>query len=139
MAMSETHTKQVILVRTDLNMPPGKVAAQVAHASVSFLTTRQVEFDKIPPDDEVHSVAAFSAAEWEWMKGDGFTKIVLQVLDENFLRFYQQAAYGAGLTAHLITDSGRTVFDGVPTVTCLAIGPDESEKIDKVTGHLELL
>jgi PTH2 family peptidyl-tRNA hydrolase len=127
MAMSETHTKQVILVRTDLNMPPGKVAAQVAHASVSFLTT------------EVHSIAAFSAAEWEWMKGDGFTKIVLQVLDENFLRFYQQAAYGAGLTAHLITDSGRTVFDGVPTVTCLAIGPDESEKIDKVTGHLELL
>ena len=44
-----------------------------------------------------------------------------------------------GLEVHLITDSGKTEFHGQPTRTCLAIGPDETEKIDPVTGHLELL
>jgi PTH2 family peptidyl-tRNA hydrolase len=39
----------------------------------------------------------------------------------------------------LIIDSGKTEFGGVPTKTCLAIGPDYSEKIDKVTGNLKLL
>jgi PTH2 family peptidyl-tRNA hydrolase len=48
-------------------------------------------------------------------------------------------AITAGLQVHLITDSGKTEFHGQPTRTCLAIGPDESSKIDAVTGHLELL
>ena len=45
----------------------------------------------------------------------------------------------AGLEVHLITDSGKTEFHGEPTQTCLAIGPDDSEKIDAITGRLELL
>ncbi len=48
-------------------------------------------------------------------------------------------AISAGLQVHLITDSGKTEFHGQPTRTCLAIGPDESSRIDTVTGHLELL
>ena len=44
-----------------------------------------------------------------------------------------------GLEVHLITDSGRTEFHGQSTRTCLAIGPDDALKIDRVTGHLELL
>jgi PTH2 family peptidyl-tRNA hydrolase len=44
----------------------------------------------------------------------------------------------AGLEVHIITDSGRTEFKE-PTKTCLAIGPDLSEKIDTITGHLKLL
>ncbi len=39
----------------------------------------------------------------------------------------------------LITDAGRTEFHGEPTNTTLAIGPDYSEKIDKITGGLPLL
>ena len=48
-------------------------------------------------------------------------------------------ALEAGLEVHLITDSGRTEFHGQPTRTCLAIGPDEADKIDAITGHLQLL
>ena len=39
----------------------------------------------------------------------------------------------------LITDAGLTEFHGVPTKTCLGIGPWESEEIDKITGELSLL
>jgi len=39
----------------------------------------------------------------------------------------------------LITDSGKTEFHGQPTRTCLAIGPDVADKIDPITGQLELL
>ena len=48
-------------------------------------------------------------------------------------------ALDAGLEVHLITDSGKTEFHGEATDTCLAIGPDEAEKIDEITGNLELL
>jgi PTH2 family peptidyl-tRNA hydrolase len=39
---------------------------------------------------------------------------------------------------HLITDRGLTEFGGVPTRTCLAVGPDYYDLIDPVTGDLEL-
>ena len=45
----------------------------------------------------------------------------------------------AGLTVHMVVDSGKTEFDGIPTKTCLAIGPHEASKIDKITGNLKLL
>lgn len=48
-------------------------------------------------------------------------------------------AIEAGLEVHLITDSGKTEFHGEPTNTCLAIGPDLAEKIDPITGELQLL
>ena len=44
-----------------------------------------------------------------------------------------------GLEVHMITDTGKTEFHGVPTNTCLAIGPDEASKIDAITGGLKLL
>ncbi len=43
-----------------------------------------------------------------------------------------------GLTVHIITDSGKTEFHGVPTKTCLCIGPNEVSKIDVVTKNLKL-
>jgi PTH2 family peptidyl-tRNA hydrolase len=48
------------------------------------------------------------------------------------------AAEQAGLVCHVITDSGWTEFAGVPTKTCLAIGPDWCDMIDPVTSHLKL-
>jgi PTH2 family peptidyl-tRNA hydrolase len=72
-------------------------------------------------------------------KQQGRSKVCCRVDSEEELMQIHDKALGAGLEVHLITDSGRTEFHGQPTRTCLAIGPDEAEKIDAITGHLPLL
>jgi peptidyl-tRNA hydrolase len=49
------------------------------------------------------------------------------------------AAQTAGVRSSLITDAGLTEFAGVPTNTCVAIGPAWNEKVDAITGALKLL
>ena len=58
---------------------------------------------------------------------------------EEELMAIHHKAVEAGLEVHLIRDSGKTELHGVPTRTCLAIGPDEAQKIDEITGALQLL
>ncbi len=111
--------KQVILVRQDLKLPKGKLAAQCAHASV----------DAVLKSDRKLVNA--------W-KEEGMAKIVLKVKDEKELVKYFQKAKDEGLTASLITDAGRTVV-APGTKTCAGIGPDKEEKIDQITGELALL
>lgn len=125
--------KQVIVVRKDLNMRKGKLAAQVAHASVGSLTKFMYKNDEymniyIPKDTPMYS----------WLKGR-FVKIVVSCDSELELFTIKSSAEAEGLLTVLITDAGLTEFDGVPTNTCLAIGPDEEEKINKITSHLKLL
>lgn len=127
--MSEV--KQVIVMRADLKsadgkkVRTGKLIAQGAHASVSFLTRK------------IQSGKKLSEVENEWCNGR-FAKICLKVESEQELNEIHQKALCAGLESHLIIDSGLTEFNGVPTKTCLAIGPDYSSKIDKITGNLSL-
>ncbi len=118
MAADEEY-KQVILVRMDLRLPKGKLAAQVAHASVEAVskTDRKI-LDR-----------------WN---SDGAKKVVLKVADEKELFGYLEQARSAGLKTALITDAGRTVLQP-GTTTCLGIGPDAESKIDKVTGSLKVL
>lgn len=111
--------KQVILVRDDLKLPKGKLGAQCAHASVEAV----MRSDK-------HKVG-------DWLD-IGQKKVVLKVADEKELIHYFQKAKDKGFTASLITDAGRTVL--VPgTKTCVAIGPDDEEEIDKITGNLKMM
>lgn len=111
--------KQVILVRHDLQLPKGKLAAQVAHASVEAV---------LKSDEKIVKA---------WRR-EGMAKIVLKVKDEVALIQYFQKAKDQGLTASLITDAGRTVI-APGTKTCVGIGPAESVEIDKVTGNVPLL
>lgn len=120
--------KQVIVVRRDLGMRRGKEIAQGSHAAMAFLS-RQLQGGK----NEIK----LSEAAREWIESS-FTKVCVRVDNEEELLEIKEKAEQAGLEVHLITDSGRTEFGGVPTKTCLAIGPDESEKIDAITGHLKL-
>lgn len=119
--------KQVIVMRTDLNMRKGKMIAQGAHASMAWLS-RKIQTP----------LANFSKAEAEWMTGL-FTKVCVRANSEEELLDVYAKAKQLGLTTHLIEDSGLTEFHGIPTKTCLAIGPDYSYKIDAVTGDLKLL
>jgi PTH2 family peptidyl-tRNA hydrolase len=71
--------------------------------------------------------------------GGSFAKVCVRCNSEEELMAIHDKAIEMGLEVHLITDSGRTKFQGQPTRTCLVIGPDDVSKIDLVTGHLELL
>lgn len=123
-------TKQVIVIRRDLGMRRGKEIAQGCHSSIAFLTRKLQSGAKI-------SLSSFSKPVQEWIES-GFAKVCVQVQSEEELLEVYQNAKNAKLEAHLVTDSGRTEFDGVPTKTCCAIGPDKVEKIDAITGHLKL-
>jgi len=127
--------KQVILVRKDLNMSTGKTAAQVAHASLGVLT------NSMHTDDVNHyEFKSYEAATkfTVWLNGS-FTKIILGVESEAQLLYFTSEAKRLGMLHTLITDEGRTEFKGKLTHTCLAIGPEQSDVIDKLTGKLSLL
>jgi PTH2 family peptidyl-tRNA hydrolase len=119
-----SNIKQVIVMRTDLNMRKGKMVAQGAHASMAFLLNNTTYSSK---KDIVN-----------WIN-HGQAKICVGVTTLEEFEVIEFRARNAGLEVHMITDSGRTEFNGVPTVTCLAIGPNKAEDIDKITGHLKLL
>ncbi len=110
--------KLVVLARKDLRLPAGKLAAQVAHAAVEVVLKSKKEIVR------------------EWRK-EGQKKVVLQVKDEAEIKEYLKKSKQAGLTTGLITDAGRTVVEP-GTITCLGIGPDKEEKIDKITSNLKM-
>jgi len=117
------------------NMRRGKMIAQGAHAAtmcfIELLLTSKSELS-----DELWLERASEVADWV---NSGMAKICLYVkTDEELLDLWQKAN-DAGLEAHQIVDSGHTEFGMVPTLTCIAIGPNLSEEIDKITGHLPLL
>ena len=118
-------------MRHDLKMRRGKQIAQGAHASMSFICRMLQQHGKLTLQD-------FSDAEQAWLT-EGFAKVCCRVNSEEELMAIYDKAVETGLNVHLITDSGKTEFNGVPTRTCLAIGPDYAEKIDAITGDLQLL
>ncbi|HEV3251312.1 MAG TPA: aminoacyl-tRNA hydrolase [Puia sp.] len=134
-------TKQVIVMRTKypdgnggtFGLRKGKSISQGAHASMAFIT-RRWQWDE---SGSSRFNLNLSAVEQKWLE-DSFAKVCLQVDTEEELLEIERKAKEAGLECHVVTDSGRTEFGGVPQKTCLAIGPDYCEKIDKITGHLEL-
>jgi PTH2 family peptidyl-tRNA hydrolase len=136
--------KQVIVMRTDLGMRKGKMIAQGAHASIAFLTmkVRGRITDYFNPEDNplfyVVSPFRVSPEEKEWMEGR-FTKVVVRVESEQELLEIYEKAKAAEVTTHLITDAGLTEFHGELTHTCVGLGPNYSDEIDKITGHLQLL
>ncbi len=111
--------KQVIVVRKDLKMSKGKIAAQVSHASVECMLRSHKDL----------------VDEWRMQ---GMKKVVLKVENLDELREVNTQAEDAGLATSFITDAGHTeVKPG--TIPCLGIGPDDEKKIDKITGKLKML
>jgi peptidyl-tRNA hydrolase, PTH2 family len=127
-------TKQVIVIRRDLRMRRGKEIAQGAHAATAWLAERVR--DRMTPNGTVAHLA-FSPAEQAWLESS-FRKVTVKVNSEEELMAVYQKARAAGLVVHLVTDRGLTEFGGVPTRTCLAVGPDYDDLVDPVTGDLEL-
>jgi len=114
--------KQVVVVRSDLKMGKGKLAAQVAHASFSAAEEARKKKD-----------------DWfgTW-QGEGQMKVVLKVQSEDGLRELFRKAKAAKLPTSLIEDRGLTQLEP-GTVTCLGIGPGPDDAVDAITGKLKLL
>jgi PTH2 family peptidyl-tRNA hydrolase len=123
--------KQVLIIRKDLNMRKGKMVSQGAHASMKVL------LDSMSKTEDMYSLK-LSAAWGEWLNGS-FTKITLGFDSEEELLGIHEKAKNSGLPVSLIIDNGLTEFNGVKTITAIAIGPDFGSAIDEVTGHLKLL
>lgn len=126
--------KQVIVMRNDLNMRKGKMIAQGSHAAMMFLVHRIMNaYQGIAPEIQ------FAPEEWQWLSTGRMTKVCVRVDSEAELMEIERKCEDAQLPVYLITDAGMTEFSGVPTKTCLAVGPASAEKIDPITGHLKLL
>lgn len=131
--------KQVIIIRKDLKMRRGKEIAQGSHASMSFLLKDVLEpIDYTSTYEAKGKFIANMVSEVDKWLETGQTKICLQIHSEEELLELHKKAKEMGLRSNYITDAGRTEFNGVPTITSLAIGPNKSEDIDKITGHLKL-
>jgi PTH2 family peptidyl-tRNA hydrolase len=131
--------KQVIIIRKDLKMRRGKEIAQGSHASNAWLLEllSKIEDSYTKYDGCMSPTVIMSPAQKTWISGQ-YRKICLQIDSEKELLELYNKAKDVGLTAHLITDAGATEFNGIPTKTCLAIGPDYSEDIDRITSLLKL-
>ena len=116
-----TNIKQVIAVRTDLDMGKGKIAAQVGHACV--LGAEHVR--KSHPD-------------WfnEWFKGQ--EKVVVKVESIKELEEIKEHAILLNIPWSEVTDAGHTQI-APGTTTCISLGPAPEDIVDKVTGNLKLL
>jgi peptidyl-tRNA hydrolase, PTH2 family len=131
-ATEQRFIKQVIVIRRDLRMRRGKEIAQGAHASMAWLRQRVLQGLA-----SSGGVVELSEVERTWLERSN-RKVTVKVGSEPELMAVYQQALRAGLIVHLITDGGLTEFGGVPTRTCLGIGPDYDDRIDPVTGDLEL-
>lgn len=111
--------KQVIIINSQLKLPPGKLAAQVAHASVASFHSANSNHQK------------------SWLEV-GMPKAVLSASSEQEVIEYYQKAISANLSSELIKDAGKTVLP-TGTITCVGIGPAAEREIDKISGHLKLV
>ena len=111
----------VVVVRTDLGISKGKMAAQAAHAAVNCA---------------LKSKKSDSSNFKKWFD-EGQKKVVVKGQNESTLRDLQQHAREVGLVSSLVTDAGLTEVPA-GTVTCLGIGPAADSEIDSITGDYPL-
>ena len=112
--------KQIIVVRHDINMSAGKLAVQVAHASLKAY----ISSPKMICEDWVDN---------------GMKKVVVSIDSVAELMELQKELNDNQITYASIVDAGKTEFNNIPTLTCIGIGPEKSEYLNKFTRHLRLL
>ncbi len=118
--------KMVFLVRQDLGMGKGKIAAQVAHAAVGLF------------DDIISGKNEYQQSALEYWNTFGAKKIVLKAPNLDSIINVSKLCKEAKLTYVVISDAGHTQIPA-GSVTVIGIGPDASEKIDKITGGFKLM
>ncbi|MEE0519700.1 aminoacyl-tRNA hydrolase [Slackia sp.] len=137
------NAKQVIVVRRDLKMRKGKIAAQSGHACVEAVLlalAKEGRLNDVNADNgwislENEGREATPLSEWF---ANGVAKICVYVDSEEALLDLNRRGRELGFTTALIQDAGHTEFHGEPTYTCMAFEPLYPEQINPLTGDLPL-
>lgn len=121
MGEASSRYKQCIVLRADLEVSAGKLISQACHAAV----------------EAAEKARRTKPTVWRRWEDEGGKKVVLRVDSLGELEKLEERAEELGIVHVIIRDRGLTE---VPpgTITALGLGPDLSEKMDKVTGHLRL-
>lgn len=133
----------MIVMRHDLNMRKGKIAAQAGHASTEALLValkKEGRLGDIAADEHGLYLSETDKEETplsEWFKY-GCAKVCVYVKSEEELLAVAEKAKAKGITVALICDAGMTEFHGEPTLTCLAFEPLATDVADEITGELPL-
>lgn len=154
--------KQMIVMRRDLKMRKGKIAAQAGHACVEAvllalvrderlddirvsgddwitLTPTPIALEDATFDVETGEISADAApSPLEAWFSEGVAKVCVYVDSEEELLDLHRRAQEAGFISALVRDAGYTEFHGEPTYTCLALEPLYPEQVDPLTGELPL-
>ncbi|KAL1124210.1 hypothetical protein AAG570_001980 [Ranatra chinensis] len=116
--------KMVLVVRNDLGMGKGKIAAQCCHATLGCYRIAS-------------TVAPTMVEEWEVA---GQPKIVLRLdtAGEEGLYALLREARTKGVAGTVVRDAGHTQVER-GTATVAGLGPCDTTTLDQITGHLKLL
>lgn len=136
-------SKMMIVMRRDLKMRKGKIAAQAGHAAIEAILTalckegRLGDLEMTPEGMALKTQGKEETALSEWFSW-GCAKICVYVDSEEALLAIDAKAKEMGIVSAVITDAGMTEFHGIPTKTCLALEPLPSAVADELTGGLPL-
>ena len=136
-------SKMMIVMRRDLKMRKGKIAAQAGHACIDAILMALSKEGRLNDFETTNDGIALRDTDKpttplsDWFKY-GCAKICVYVDSEEELMNIADKAKEKGIIAAVITDAGMTEFHGVPTKTCLALEPLPAEVADELTGNLPL-
>ena len=136
-------SKMMIVMRRDLKMRKGKIAAQAGHACIDAILMalskegRISDFEMTDEGLALRNTDKPNSPLSDWF-AYGCAKVCVYVDSEEALLEIAEHAKEKGIIASVITDAGMTEFHGIPTKTCLALEPLPAEIADELTGALPL-
>ena len=135
-------SKMMIVMRRDLKMRKGKIAAQAGHACIEAILRALQKEGRMGDLETANGETVLKNTGENTPLSDWFeygcAKVCVYVDSEEALLEIAKKAEENGIIAAVITDAGMTEFHGVPTKTCLALEPLLSEVADEITGALPL-
>lgn len=145
--------KQLIVARKDLNMSPGKLAAQVSHGSMAFLTWMvRNNIEKWTIEEECIKSVHYKVKFWldkdlyeQWING-AFTKVVCEARNKNNLLRAVEIAKSLGLQEgvhyFLIRDNCLTELEPEDedgrTLTCIGFAPMDNKIVEQISKKFQL-
>ena len=129
------------IVRTDINMPKGKVGSQCGHGIVELMfgeALKELVRETPRGENSAWEEMRWMAPTLDWYR-DGQTKIALKGGNMMEVLNYREQLFNRGLLVKEVVDNGNTMFNGEKTLTLIAVGPCKPADVHDIIGHLKPL